>query len=556
MSGIEIIKKYFSVHPDFDFNNEFRNRGGIFSDYINSIFKIESLSKNEIKVFFDSENMRKGTFICSGVTKINEEKGRKRRRNYAVKVNKPFFFWRKGLMLRICNDNLNVTIHCDSIFPDSYNEFADIEDLKNELRSNPNDQDSIASQIIRNLIRYQFGLKRNEKIKNVDFSFDIVQSYISRNFDSNFFLNSKFLNITRSIFDIYVGVGYISENNYINYINYEIKEIEGLYQLKEKRKEPKPISQSVPLREESDIFVNNINDEETNNSDPLTNCLEILRTPKRIKEVLPQSQPEIVGTIANILFVKYNPLKNIQQDIPTEYPVVKFPKNNCIVRSHRYGNTKRRGFKELSFQLKLENYFSKDFKICGDVRINTGKNTRPYEPDIALIDINSGLNIRIDIEIDEPYAGTSRQATHCIGEDDYRDLYFIERGWIVIRFSEYQVHTYEKECLAFISNVISSINSDFIIPFELNTTEHLLIEKRWDIIQSQRWEKEKYRENYLNHEFGVIPENNETVNRELSSQENEEEKQVISSNIGVKEKVKSISFNKLNQHPRDKRIKF
>jgi hypothetical protein len=233
-----------------------------------------------------------------------------------------------------------------------------------------------------------------------------------------------------------------------------------------------------------------------------------------------------------------------------------YPKKGCIVRSYRTGSTKRRGYKEKSFQISIKKYFSDDFKILGNIRLNTGQNTRPYEPDIALIGLKPDKNIRIDIEIDEPYAGITRQATHCENEDYVRDCYFIDRGWIVIRFSEYQVHTQLNKSLKFIADVIASIKPEYSIPQSLINTEEIDSEPFWDLIQAQKWEKEEYREKYLNHTFEIIPEEPETIERDFDEQEIAEEELVISTVIGEVDQKKYTSFNKTNSPLRDERIEF
>lgn len=254
-------------------------------------------------------------------------------------------------------------------------------------------------------------------------------------------------------------------------------------------------------------------------------------------------------------FVLYEVLTDFCSKDNREYPVVKFPRQSCVVRSHRLGSVKRRGYKDPFFQGTLEKYLGNYFEISGIVRLNTGENIRPYEPDISIIDNLSGLNIRIDIEIDEPYAGFSRQATHCIGEDDLRDLYFNDRGWIVIRFSEYQVHIYEKECITFICKVIKSVLNTFLIPVQLINIPDLKPEKKWDLLQAQEWERIKYRENYLNHEFDEVAEG-EDVERTLSDQEKEEEELVEESFFGEVDKIESGKFTPKNKPSRDSKIRF
>ena len=277
---------------------------------------------------------------------------------------------------------------------------------------------------------------------------------------------------------------------------------------------------------------------------------------KQEKEILPSSVPDKDISIKTFKYVNFESSNSYKQGSSWRYPMVNFPRYNSIVRSYKYGNTKRRGYKEYYFQETLKSYFSNVFEVSGNVRLNTGKNTRPYEPDIALIDNTSGLNIRIDIEIDEPYAGFSRQATHCVGEDDYRDLYFVDRGWIVIRFTEYQVHCYEKNCIAFIAKVLASINPDYIIPVELKYCALLPEEAQWEVLKAQKWEKERYREKYLGHEFGRVPQVEETRKRELSFQEEQEEKLVIKSSLGKVEYENRLAYNGNNYSSRDARIKF
>ncbi len=169
---------------------------------------------------------------------------------------------------------------------------------------------------------------------------------------------------------------------------------------------------------------------------------------------------------------------------------------------------------------------------------------------------NKNKSLRIDIEIDEPYAGITRQTTHSKGEDTMRDIYFVDRGWIVIRFSEYQVHTFEKECLRFISDIIGSISSTFKTPAQLVACKPVQNEDLWDIVQAQKWEKDNYREKYLNHVFKEIVEKKETTERDLNANEQKEEKLVKPTEIGILDTKAVKGFNIIIAHQRDKRVKF
>jgi len=270
------------------------------------------------------------------------------------------------------------------------------------------------------------------------------------------------------------------------------------------------------------------------------------------EEQLPKAKVETTISTDEVVFVNYD-ISKVQTT--NSYPVFRFPKKGTVVRSYRLGNTKRRGFKEESFQKSIEQCFGNDFVVSGNARLNTGKETRPFEPDIAIID-KSNSNLRIDIEIDEPYAGITRQPTHCKGEDVNRDIYFVDRGWIVIRFSEYQVHLQENECLNFIAQAIKSAIPKYDIPSQLANQSTIQVEKLWDIVQAQKWEKAKYREQYLNHTFQSIEEQGETIERDFDEQELKEEKLVKPTLIGEVDNKKSIAFNRENSHSRDSRIKF
>ncbi|WP_181308251.1 hypothetical protein [Rufibacter sp. XAAS-G3-1] len=271
------------------------------------------------------------------------------------------------------------------------------------------------------------------------------------------------------------------------------------------------------------------------------------------KENLPEARKETEKILHETLFVNYE--CNRQESLES-FPVFRYPQKGCVVRTFRDGATKRRGHKEEQFEKALKRFFEGKYTVSGKIRLNTGKNTRPYEPDIAIIDSKSGKNIRIDIEIDEPYAGITRQPTHCKGDDTMRDNYFVERGWAVIRFSEYQVHTNELGCIKFIAQVINSFDQSFSIPSTLDSSNTLVPENIWDTVQAQAWEKEKYREKYLGCNFTELPDQPETLARDFNEQELKEESLVAPTLTGKAIVEKALGFNAQNIHSRDKRIKF
>lgn len=177
------------------------------------------------------------------------------------------------------------------------------------------------------------------------------------------------------------------------------------------------------------------------------------------------------------------------------YPVVKMPKSNTILKLPRNGRSNQKGYKENDFFNQLKQNIT-DIEIANNIHMVIPNFSKPYEPDIVLFDKN--LNLYIDIEIDEPYDGYYRYPTHYINpedevkQDNVRDLFFTESGWIVIRFTEKQVHCQAYECIAYIKNVLNSLyNRNFVIDATCQK------ERQWDYNQCIQWQKVYYREKYL-----------------------------------------------------------
>ncbi len=295
----------------------------------------------------------------------------------------------------------------------------------------------------------------------------------------------------------------------------------------------------------------------------LITCFIVLN--KKTPEIIENIETTIVETdnspkedskINQIKRIGYKPSLQFKQAEPYNYPVVKMPKEDCIIKFPKKGRTNRLGYTERSFFNQLNLYFSSDFKVYNDRHILHKNNYTAYEPDFLLINKKSEKNIYINIEIDEPYDGISRVPTHELNSDVYRDLFFINRGYIVIRFTEKQIFEESKECCAFISNVIKSIDSNYINN-DLNYSSRITIYKQWDSLQSKEWALEKFRETYL----GIKKFTNHSITSNKINYINSELDDLIESSI-VEDKPSNINtddnkpLNGNKSHPRDKRIAF
>ncbi|MDR2118316.1 MAG: SPOR domain-containing protein [Tannerellaceae bacterium] len=273
--------------------------------------------------------------------------------------------------------------------------------------------------------------------------------------------------------------------------------------------------------------------------------------PDVIEEPEPTGANNESDVTVDLPVARVNYSSDLLDERTDSYPILKMPKTNSVIRTHKYGKTQRRGYKEEDFQKSIQQYVDSSFEISGDIRLTTG--VRPYEPDIAIIH----KDIRMDIEIDEPYTGITRTPIHCEGDDTVRNTYFTDRGWIVLRFTERQVHTQELECLKQIALVLKSIDPNIPVPDVLSSTVHLNREDTWDIAQAHQWEKEKYRETYLGIDsFGDSPILSTPVVEALDGQEALEESLIEATPLGEVDSSIPVHFNKSNMHERDNRIRF
>ena len=144
---------------------------------------------------------------------------------------------------------------------------------------------------------------------------------------------------------------------------------------------------------------------------------------------------------------------------------------------------------------------------------------------------------------------------HSVGEDDQRDNFFVNRGWIVIRFAEIQVQTDPPACCRFIAEVIKGVWPDYSIPSALDTVTLPDFVDQWSVQEAEQWARDKYREHYLDiSRFGKqVPMGPQPVDDEKPG-ENEVEIHVdtLSTWQGENEQEGASRW----QHPRDAHIRF
>lgn len=184
--------------------------------------------------------------------------------------------------------------------------------------------------------------------------------------------------------------------------------------------------------------------------------------------------------------------KKISSILETEKPDI----NSLIKEMYIFNEVEmhiekgKHGFAENSFYVSLKEKFGDKIKRDYFIESNSFKKVG-YYPDFIYEDkINS---IYIDIEIDEPYSFDSREPIHYIDCDNERNLGFLKIGWIIVRFAEYQIVTDPAGCIATLERFISWLNKE-------NDEMKVYIKKnkKWSKEEAIEFEKEKFREKYLN----------------------------------------------------------
>ncbi len=151
----------------------------------------------------------------------------------------------------------------------------------------------------------------------------------------------------------------------------------------------------------------------------------------------------------------------------------------------------RRGMCEAKFAKHLKRYFEQN--IYERLTLSIPNFDKPYSPDFAYID--RGLNLYIDIEIDEPY--TNSKPIHFVGANDRRNQFFSQRGWIIIRFCEEQVVRYPRQCCKAIAEVIADILGDRLELTRFESTPDLPKIKHWSRGEAILMIKNQARDRYL-----------------------------------------------------------
>lgn len=157
----------------------------------------------------------------------------------------------------------------------------------------------------------------------------------------------------------------------------------------------------------------------------------------------------------------------------------------------------QQGVSEKQFFVYLCRYFSDCYDFCMGGEFPIPSTSFCYTADFILVHRATGL--AIDIEIDEPYDGKTGKPHHCMdrNKDNQRNRFFLERNWVVIRFSELQVVKYPDACCQALAKVVFQITGDYRSLVKLQNVKELLPHKQWKVKEAVYMSKTKFRNSYL-----------------------------------------------------------
>lgn len=205
-------------------------------------------------------------------------------------------------------------------------------------------------------------------------------------------------------------------------------------------------------------------------------------------------------------------LKKYNEELANYYKLIEQYETECIIlRSSEYlldyrqkqfvqnfynvkrpveaDKTVRNGVSEKYLLTYLKEVFGSKVLINQMIEHNKGS----FYPDFAILD--NDFNLYIDLEIDEPYVGSTGEPIHHIGSSDHkRNQVITNLNWIVIRFAEEQVIEQPLECCFFIKNVLDQMK------LLQNVETHLAKLKTvnvWSYDIASRMAFRRYRHSYL-----------------------------------------------------------
>ncbi|MBE9045583.1 hypothetical protein IQ255_14420 [Pleurocapsales cyanobacterium LEGE 10410] len=171
------------------------------------------------------------------------------------------------------------------------------------------------------------------------------------------------------------------------------------------------------------------------------------------------------------------------------------------IYNFKIDDSANKGLSESYFLSYLQKWFDYPWRIIEHCQFQGER----YTPTADFILINDDLKLGVDLEIDEPYTLKESMPIHLVEDRKYiiRDKFFLELGYIVIRFAEYQIAKYPDYCCLHIVRVLNQfLDRDMKISIPHETEIQPLKPQDWKVKtwtqrESQIMAANKIRDRYL-----------------------------------------------------------
>ena len=144
----------------------------------------------------------------------------------------------------------------------------------------------------------------------------------------------------------------------------------------------------------------------------------------------------------------------------TEYPIISFPAEGTVTYPYRRHPLVKPGNLESQFARELSAKLPAGVECMLNACIITTDKQPPYYPDLALV-VADRPEVRIDVEIDEPYQKSTREPIHYVSCGDmFRDHLLNRHGWTVVRLAAQQITQESSICADFLVELVSAMMAD------------------------------------------------------------------------------------------------
>lgn len=143
-----------------------------------------------------------------------------------------------------------------------------------------------------------------------------------------------------------------------------------------------------------------------------------------------------------------------------QYPIIRFPEKGTILYPYRRHPLIKPSTLEQAFAREVNCRLPEGTECLFNVCIITTDKQPAYYPDLALV-VADHPDIRIDVEIDEPYKKATREPIHYLSCGDvFRDHLLNKHGWTVVRFSIQQITQEPSICASYLAELVTAMLCD------------------------------------------------------------------------------------------------